>query len=100
DLLAVGVVDHLELEARGAADRLLDLAEALGVAARHLDDDVLVAGRDRRLAEAELVDAARDGVLGLGDGAIADLRLDVRADLEGDLVVAGSLRLGQLAEEL
>ena len=82
DVVAPGVVDHLELEAGRSADGLLDVAEALLVAARHLDDDVLVARGDRGLAQAELVDAARDGLLRLRHRALADLRLDLRADLE------------------
>ena len=71
------VVDHLELEARGLADDVLDLVERLLVLAGDLDDDVLVARRDARLAEAELVDALVDGVLGLADGLVADVGLDL-----------------------
>ena len=73
------VVEHLELEARGLADDLLDLVERLLVLARDLDDDVLVARGDARLAEAELVDTTIDGVLRLRDGLVADVGLDLRA---------------------
>ena len=68
----VVVVEHLELEARRLADDVADLLERLLVLAGDLDDDVLVARGDRGLAQAELVDAAVDGVLGLGDRALAD----------------------------
>ena len=44
-------------------------ANALLVVAGDLDDDVLVARRDAGLLETELVDAAVDGLLRLGDGA-------------------------------
>ena len=99
-LLGPRVVEHLELETRGAPDGLLDVAEALLVAAGHFDDDVLVARRDRGLAQSELVDAARDGVLGLGDGALADLRLDLAADLVRELVLGRARGLVELTDEL
>jgi hypothetical protein len=99
-LLASAVVDHLELEARGAADDVLDFPKARLVGAGHLDDDVLVARRDRRLAQSELVDPSRDRILRLRDGTLANLGLDIRANLERDLAFARTLRLGQLAEEL
>ena len=76
---SVVVVEHLELEARRLADDVADLLEGLLVLAGDLDDDVLVARGDARLAEAELVDAAVDGVLRLVDRALADARLDLAA---------------------
>ncbi len=66
----------------------------------HLDDDVLVAGGDGGLAKTKPVDPARDRLLRLSDGAVADLRLDVRANLERELVVARPLGLRHLPEEL
>ena len=57
------VVEQLELEPRGLADDVADVREALFVFARDLDDDVLVAGRDAGLAQAELVHAAQDDLL-------------------------------------
>ncbi len=94
------VVDHLELETRGAADEILDLVERLLVEARDLDDDVLVARRDARLAEPLLVDAALNRLFRLRDGALANGRLDVAPDLEGDFVVARPHLRSQLLLEL
>jgi hypothetical protein len=94
------VVDHLELETRGLADDLADLLEALLVLAGDLDDDVLVAHGDGGLAEAELVDAAADGVLRLVDRLVADAGLDLGADLEEDGAGVGARDADDLGGEL
>jgi hypothetical protein len=88
DLFTAAVVDHFELEPGRAPNRVFDLTEALFIASRHFDDDVLVARRDGGFAQPELVDATRNRILRLGHGAIANLRLDVGADFESGLVVA------------
>src|SRR5206468_498317 len=98
-------VEDLELELRRLRDDVLDLLERRLVLARDLDDDVLVARRDRGLAQAELVDAIFHGLLRLSDGALADRVLDLVADLEADGLrvallrrILNQLRLDGLAE--
>ena len=86
----VVVVDHLELEPRGLADDVADLGELGLVLAGDLDDQVLVADGERRLLDAHAVDAAVDGLLGLGDGVIADLGLLLAAEVEGELLAVGA----------
>ncbi len=84
------VVDHLELEAGGLADDVADLGELALVLAGDLDDEVLVADGERGLLDAEAVDAAVHRLLGLGDGAVADLALLLAAEAEGELLPVGA----------
>ena len=83
DLLHVlrAVVDHLELELRGAADQVLDALEVVGLEAGQLDDDVGALADDGRLGDGQLVDAVADGLDALAHGVVAQLVDVVAVDL-------------------
>src|SRR6185369_16628685 len=87
-------------ETRGLADGVADGREALFVLTRHLDDDVLVARRDRGLTQTELVDATQDDVARLADRALADLRADRGPNLEQQRATIFGARERHLAAEL
>ena len=72
------LLDLLQLELRGRAD---DFLRAVDVGhARQLHQDLIggAVARDDRLGDAQLVDAALDGLQRLVDGVLAQLDDDVR----------------------
>jgi len=92
---ARGVVDHADLEGRGAAEDVLGLGHVLH--ARQLDHDAVQALLlDHRLGHAELVDPVVQGGDVLLEGRFLDGLLGQRRQGGGELEVGTVLALGEL----